>query len=319
MAGGTASSRVVTLTPNPAVDISGSVEQIVASSKLRCDDVRHDAGGGGINVARVLRRFGGSPVALFPAGGPTGDLLLRLLKQEDVPVFAVPVTANTRQDFNVLERRSGAQFRFVFPGPPIAKDEVRALLTTLQNLRPLPEYIVASGSLPVGAPVNFFRSAAEIASGMGAKLALDASREALVAALDAPVYVVKPNLHELLAFGETTLDSDEHRLCAIRRILRDKPVQMIALTLGPEGALLATRDAAWRGNAPVIEPRGSVGAGDSFLAGLIWQLSRGASPAEALRFAIAAGSAALLSPGTGLCQPEDIARLLLEIEVVPIS
>ena len=310
---------IVTLTPNPAVDISVSVEKLIASSKLRCDGVRYDPGGGGINVARVLCRFGADVVALFPAGGPTGDLLLRLLKQEDVPVIAVPEAAYTRQDFTVLERRSGAQYRFVLPGPQLTESELRALVVALQGIRPAPEYIVASGSLPLGAPVSFYRLVAEVASEMGAKLALDTSRDALVAAVDAPVYLVKPNLHELQAFGAAALDTDEQRLRAVRHILREKPVQMIALTLGADGALLATRDRAWRGKAPALEPRGSVGAGDSFLAGLIWKLSCGVSHVEALRFAIAAGSASLSTSGTELCRTTDIQQLLPEVEVISLD
>src|SRR5690242_3250418 len=114
---------IVTLTMNPAVDLCTNVERLISGHKLRCDAVRHDAGGGGINVARVVRRLGGDPTAVFPAGGPMGQLLCALVDREAVRRECINVGGDTREDITVDERATGAQYRFVLPGPRLSPTE----------------------------------------------------------------------------------------------------------------------------------------------------------------------------------------------------
>jgi 6-phosphofructokinase 2 len=313
-----APGEIATFTASPAIDLSCVVERIVPFSKLRCSEARSDPGGGGINVARVLRRLGVASTAVFPAGGAKGQMLQVLLKQEDIAAVFVPVGQDTRQDFTVTERQSGAQYRFVFPGARLTGAETTSLLQALQEIEPVPQYIVAGGSLPEGTRLTLFADIARIATAQGAKLVVDTSGAALVAALAEPVYLIKPNLHEFQELVQSPLDTLEEQLQAARRVLHETNLQMITLTLGAEGALLVTAENAWRGIAPKIHPVSSVGAGDSFLGGLVWQLSRGASNQDALRFAIAAGSAALVSPGTELCRPPDIEKLLPRVQVTQL-
>lgn len=308
-------AEIVTLTPSPALDITASVERVVPLSKMRCGEVRHDPGGGGINVARVLRRFGVTAKAVFPAGGGNGELLKRLLKQEDIFAVSVPIAADTRQDFTVFERQGGAQYRFVFPGSPLTASEVGALTATLDEIRPAPELLIVSGSFPENTDVAIFAATARVIAATKAKLVVDTTGASLASALKHPVYLIKPNLHELEDLTQSSLNTEDLRLGAVRTLLREKKIELIALTLGADGAVLASRDGVWRGSAPKVQPQSTVGAGDSFMGGLVWQLSRGASCADTLRFAIAAGSAALLAPGTELCRIADIEALLPEVRV----
>ena len=124
-------TQIVTFTPNPAVDVSTSVERIVPVSKLRCSPQRRDPGGGGINVARVVKRFGGDVMAIFLYGGATGRLLQQLVKREEIPTLASEIAEETREDFSVDEESTGKQYRFVLPGPTLSDAEWRAGLDTL--------------------------------------------------------------------------------------------------------------------------------------------------------------------------------------------
>ncbi len=266
-------------------------------------------------MARVLRRFGCAAPAMFPAGGPNGQILRALLKQEGIAAISVPIAQDTRQDFTVTETLGGGQYRFVFPGAELTRAEARHLLQVIETIEPAPRFIVASGSLPQGASPSFIADLARIAVRRAAKLVVDTSGPALAAVVEQPVYLIKPNRHEFDDLTHSSLDSEKRQLEAARMVLREKPLEMIALILGGRGALLVTREGALRGMAPELQPVSSVGAGDCFLAGLVWQLSGGAPNKEALRFAIAAGAAALLAPGTELCRPADIERLLPQVIV----
>jgi 6-phosphofructokinase 2 len=310
-----AGPAIVTLTVNPAVDISTSVERIAPFNKLRCGPARRDPGGGGINVARVLGRFGMEAKAIYPAGGPTGQILQRLLKEEGIESLVIPIEGETREDFSVTERASGKQFRFILPGPPLRHEEYEALLDALERCEPKPDFVIASGSLPLGVPADFLARAACMTAWRGAKLVLDSSGPAFRAALAGPIYLIKPNLREFYELMQTPLETEAAQLEAARTLLAAKNVEIIALTLADQGALLVTREAAWRGRAPKLKPVSTVGAGDSFLGALLWRLIQGRALDDALRYGIAAGSAALLSEGTELCRVEDVENLLPEIMI----
>ncbi|MGE5567105.1 MAG: 1-phosphofructokinase family hexose kinase [Parcubacteria group bacterium] len=305
--------QVVTITLNPAVDVSTTAPQIEPARKLRCGPVRRDPGGGGINVARVIRRLGGEVLAIFPAGGPVGALLERLVAAEHLPSVAVPIAGDTREDFTVVETATGREFRFVLPGPKLSAQEWQACLRA--TLRNKSEVLVASGGLAPGAPDDFHAQLARRAKADGAKLALDCSGPALKAALEAGVWLVKPNLRELEDYAGWPLQSEAHRIATARSIVLSGGAKIVALTLGEEGALLVTEHRAWRASALPIRRVSSVGAGDSFMGGLVWALSEGRNMEEAFRWAMATGSAALLSPGTELAHAADVKRLLPLVRV----
>lgn len=151
--------RIVTLTANPAIDVSASVDQVVPFHKLRCSDEKRDPGGGGINVARVLQRWKRDVTAIFPAGGTTGELLKHLVDREGIRWHAIDIAAQTREDITVFETRSGNQFRFAFRGAPLTEEELQACCDALALAMPRPGIVVASGSLPPGARQPIFMRA----------------------------------------------------------------------------------------------------------------------------------------------------------------
>lgn len=302
--------HIVTLTANPAIDISTSTLAVEPTRKLRCRLERRDPGGGGINLARVAHRLGAEVTAIYPAGGSVGRRLTGLLADEGVPGVAVPISGETREDFNVEEEVTGQQFRFTLPGPRLHEHEWEQCLRALQDVRPHPDFICASGSLPPGAPDDLYARAADVAVGLGARFVLDTSGPALTQALTKDVYLVKPNLVELQQLTGEPLQDQQAQLHACRTLIARGRVHMVALTLGDQGALLVTADRALRASALPVTAASTIGAGDSFLGTMVWALASGAALEEALRFGIAGGAAALTQPGTKLCEAVDVHRLV---------
>lgn len=300
---------IVTITPNPSVDVSFSVERLVDTVKLRCGPPRKDAGGGGINVARVLHRLGSDCLAVYLAGGVAGMRLGELLDAERVPKACIEVEGETRENVTVLDESTHREFRFVLPGPTVADDAWRRALDYLEAIDPLPRYVVASGSLAPGMPGDFYARVARCAHAHGVRMALDASGDALSAALEAGVFLVKPSLDELSGLVGTPLETPSQWREAADALVRRGKAWGVALTLGARGALFATKDEIVSLPALPVEVVSAVGAGDSFLAALMWALDHDASSKEALRYAIAAGGAAVMRPGTALCDPADVAHL----------
>jgi 6-phosphofructokinase 2 len=309
---------VATITPNPAVDVSTSVERIVPTSKLRCTAVRRDPGGGGINVARVIKRLGGEPVAIYPRGGATGHALSQLVAREQIASHVCKIAEETREDFSVEETSTGQQYRFVLPGPALNESEWRACLECLDRLESGPGFVVASGSLPPGVPADFYARVGEIAKGRNAKFVLDSSGKALATALAQGVYLCKPNLRELSELVGARLDDEASWIRASRGLVERGQAEIVALSLGHRGALLATRDVTLRAQPLPIVPVSSVGAGDSFLGGMIFGLAAGFTLEQAFRYAVAAGSSAVLNHGTELCHAADTVRLAASVVAEPL-
>jgi 6-phosphofructokinase 2 len=308
---------ILTLTLNPTIDVSTSVGRLAPIHKLRCGPARRDPGGGGINVARVVRRLGTEAIAVYPTGGLIGALLHKLTSEEGVQSRTVPIAEETREDFTVFEEASGQQYRFILPGPHLTEQEWTACLDAVLSFEGRPRFIVASGSLPPGVPADFFASLAKAVRQKGAKLVVDSTRPVLKAALQEGVHLIKPNLNELRDLLDEPLASRPEWLDAARRLIAAHGLERIALTLGEGGAMLVARDEAWFAEGLPVKPVSSVGAGDSFLGAMVWALNAGRSNEEALRYGVAAGSAAVLAQGTALCSKADVERLLVEVKVAP--
>ncbi len=310
---------IVTLTINPAIDIFVNVGRVEPTRKLRCSPPKRDPGGGGINVARVAQRLGGDVLAIYPIGGQIGKLLQRLLEREDIASLVTPSHVETRENFTAYEELTGEQYRFVLPGSPLHRAEWEAVLDRLASLPQRPKFVVASGSVPPGVPDDFFARVARHAKALGAKSVVDTSGPALKAALAEGVSLIKPNLVELSDLVGSSLTSDAEQMAACRKLVKDKQTEMVALTLGADGALLVTADRAWRAQPMAIEVVSAVGAGDSFVGGLVAALAAGKPLEEAFRVAVGAASASVLTPGTGLCQPGDVDRLLPKVKIREIE
>jgi 6-phosphofructokinase 2 len=288
---------------------------VTTEHKLRCTDVRRDAGGGAVNVARVLKRLGGDGRVLYPAGAFLGQLLQKLLEHEGIDSRALQIDEETRESFTVLEESSGREWRFVLPGPRLAQADWQACLDAVGSEGGPGGYVVASGSLPPGVPEDFYARLAGVCRRLGARMVLDASGPALAAAMEAGVYLVKPNLRELRELTGLALEKEEDWTSAAAGLVASGGAEVVALSLGHRGALLSAAGIRLRAPALPVKVASTVGAGDSFVAAMVWRLADGAGLEDAFRHGMAGGTAALLAPGTSLAHKPDVERLISEVRL----
>ena len=301
-------SKIVTLTMNPALDITTSVGTVRPTEKLRCAATRYDPGGGGINVARIAHTLDGSVLAVFPAGGQTGGLVAKLLSDAGVPFRVVAIAASTRESFTVNESSTGQQYRFVLPGPQLTFREQVHCLDELRMAAELAEFVVASGSLPPGVPADFYQRVADICREVGARLILDTSGGGL-RHIPSGVFLLKASVRELRECVAHPLVTEAEQLAAARELVDSGRAQVVVVSLGSHGALLATQHASQRFSAVPMPAGSGVGAGDAMVAAITVGLSRGWPLAKSVRLGIAAGAAMLMTPGTAACDRADVERL----------
>jgi 1-phosphofructokinase family hexose kinase len=298
---------IVTITVNSALDKSTHFKGLVPEQKIRCEEPRFDAGGGGINVSKAISRLDGTSLAVFTSGGPTGKMLEELVAKEGIAYEAVAVESWTRESFVAVDDNTNSQYRFGFTGGKISEEESERILETIAALKP--KFLVASGSLNEGLSDDFYRKIAEIAKKSNAKLIVDTSGEALKKALEVGVYMIKPNVGELAKLiGVDRLELEEVNEAA-KQIIAKGGAEIVVVSLGPQGAVLVTKDVYEFVPAPNVAKKSTVGAGDSMVGGMVWALSQNESLKEVIRWGVACGSAATMNEGTQLFKFEDAKRL----------
>lgn len=303
---------IVTVTPNPSVDRALDLDHLAVGEVNRAHATHVHAGGKGINVSRALVAQGHGTRAVLPAGGPDGELLVRLLAEQGVPARAVPVTGETRSNITLVER-TGVTTKVNAPGPELGPDDVAALLAAVEaELSAGARVVVGAGSLPAGAGSDFFVLLSALAGRHGVPCALDTSGEPLVAAVAAGgLDVVKPNDEELgeLVGRDMVVVGDV--VDAARSVIA-RGTRQVLVSLGAHGALLVDASSVWWAGGPSLVPASTVGAGDATLAGFLAAVDE--EPARRLATAVAWGRAAVLLPGTAVPGPADVR--LDEVRVV---
>jgi 6-phosphofructokinase 2 len=299
---------ILTVTLNPAIDLTTDTAKVESGYKLRCGPARLDPGGGGVNVSRAIAKLGGLSTPFVAIGGPTGAMLKSLLEGEGVDARWFQVDGLTRQSVVVNERSSGQQFRFVLPGPDWSAAQATGLLEALETALAAPgeriSHVVARGSLPPGLPDDFYNRIGELADRTGARFVLDTSGRMLdAAARDGQhppyVWIMDQREAEYLA-GRSLGDLDALERFGLELKAR-KLAQILILTFGEGGAVALSEAETVRATPPKVDVVSKVGAGDSFVGGLVLKLARGAALREACAYAVAAAASAVTSPATELC------------------
>jgi 6-phosphofructokinase 2 len=255
-------------------------------------------------VARVIAELGGTPDLLYLAGGATGILFEHFLDGLAIRRHGFPIRGEVRIALMVHEKQTGFEYRFVPEGPEVSATELAPALDFVEKCDA--GYVVASGSLPKGAPAGTYARMARMVDKRGGRFILDTSGEALRETLsETPVFLVKPSLGELEKLVGRALDTHEVDGAAME-IVKRGDAENVAVTLGNAGAVLANRDGVTHLPPVRVKVRSAVGAGDSFTAGMTWWLAKGNTMADAFRFGLAAGSAAVVTEGTELCKKADV-------------
>ncbi len=300
--------KIITITFSPCIDKSTSVATLMPEKKLQCLAPKLEPGGGGINVARAIKNLGGEALAIFPSGGYTGKFFNHLLENYNVPSVIIETKNETRENIVVFDKSTQNQYRFGMPGTLLLENEWQKCLEAVENLKDA-EFIIASGSLPPGVPLNIYAQLAKIAKNIKAKFIVDTSGAALKEAVDEGVYLLKPNLGELATMVgvERILLADVEDVA--KKLIHKTKCEIMVVSLGNEGAMLVTKDETYRVSPPKVIVKSTVGAGDSMLAGIVYSLSQGFDLKKTLQYGVACGTAATINLGTELCKKEDAEKL----------
>lgn len=300
-------ASIVTVTINPCIDKSSSIDRLLPEKKLRCATPKFEPGGGGINISRAIKKLGGESIPVYMGGGPACAMLHSLLQAEKIEPLIVPIKDNTRENFIVYETSSGNQFRFGMPGPAISQHELNECIKAVAGIKA--DFVIASGSLPPGVSPDFYAQLGKAVKNTTTKYIVDTSGEAIQHALDEGMYLWKPNLGELSAFaGYEELNADT-AVEAARKVIAAGKVEIIVISMGAAGAMLVTKDFTERIAAPVVKRKSTVGAGDSMVAGIVYSITQGKTIKDAVKYGVMCGSAATMNHGTELCRKEDVEYL----------
>lgn len=311
--------NILTVTLNPVIDISANVRKVEPERKLRCEAPLSEPGGGGINVSKALRNLCGNSIALYFCGGHTGQRLIDLMDKEEIESYPLSIEGATRENFSIIEETTNRQYRFVMPGPEITGHELKKFYEAIRYMDPHPDIIVLSGSAAPGIPPDIAANVADMGRELGFKTVVDMKGEPLVKAVEAGIYFAKPNITEFRALiGNDKAGLDEIERVA-RRMIYNGRCEMMLVSLADDGALFVSEEKVEHIKTIEIEAKSKVGAGDSMTAGVLCALAQGKSLYEAALYGTAAGTAAVITPGSQLCTKKDTdeiyKKLLIENEV----
>ncbi len=300
---------ILTVTVNPALDVTTSTAKLEPQRKLRCGPPVTDAGGGGANVSRAIKELGGESRAFVALGGNTGRLFAEILRHAGVDYSEFPLQGETRSSLTVMEEATGLHYRFVLPGPDQSRETGEHMLAELGRL--IDEgtrYVVASGSLLPGIGNDFYARLGTTARWRGARLILDTHGAALREGLAGRPYLIRLNEIEARELAEETERNAPVGDLA-RILVRRHVADVVVIGLGEQGSLVTTADGQFSISPPRVQVRSMVGAGDSYVAALTLALSRGWSLEAANRYGVAAAASAVTGEATQLCRLADTEEL----------
>ena len=308
---------IYTVTLNPALDKTATVENLRLDSVNRISELRVDPGGKGINVSKVVRELGAKTVAIALLGGHTGTMLRNMLAELGIDCKVLEVEGETRTNLKIKDPALKTNTDINEPGPEVTDEQLRGMLDGLVGEVGSGDIVVLSGSLPRGAAADTYKVWVAALKKTGAKVYLDADGDKLVRGIEAKPDLIKPNEIELGAMMGRTLDADEKIVEAARELI-DGGLDRVMVSMGGAGALYVARDVTIKAN-PVKVPVGStVGAGDSVVAALAYAQDKGLGLEDTMRLAMATGAANVMQSGTQAAPRELVDSLIDKVVVTKL-
>jgi len=301
---------ITTLTLNPALDKSAQVDQFVPEQKLKCHSIQYQAGGGGVNISRVLHTLQVKNKCIFTSGGDTGLYLKNLLVKENIDLKTIAVNSWTRENLSIVDTKTELQYRFGMPGNDLNTSDIELIKTELTNEVKDNSILVLSGSLSEKTPSNLYATLLKMLAGKNVKVVIDTSGQALIETLKENVYLVKPNQRELAQLaGKEFLSKNEQEDFAME-LINSKKAKLVVVSMGARGAFLASSVGIFYKSAPSVKVRSTIGAGDSMVAGMVYAIQQGLSSEEILKWGVVCGVATTMTEGTNLASQENINKVL---------
>jgi 6-phosphofructokinase 2 len=303
---------IVTLTINPALDKSANFSGLIPEQKIRCETPRYDAGGGGINVSKAISRLNGESMCIYTSGGPIGLMLQECFEKETIASHVILTKNWTRENFVAYDVSTQSQYRFGFPGAAISETEQAQIMATITNLKP--KYLVISGSINEGLSSSFYQTICVLMKNSDTKIIVDTAGEALQKVLETGVYLIKPNIGELAKLMNVERLELNGVEGAAKKLIQNQSVEIVVVSLGPNGAILVTKDQTEFVAAPAVIKKSTVGAGDSMVGAMVWALSQNKSFKEVLKWGVSCGTAATMNEGTQLFNRDDAMKLFEDMK-----
>jgi len=307
---------IVTVTPNPVLDRTLTVAEIVVNEMTRALEVREDWGGKGFNVSRALKALGTESLAMGFAGGTTGAKLEAGLRGLGIATDLVPIAGETRTNIVITDRNGTQYVKVNEPGPTVSATELAAFYARVAAVVRPGDLWALCGSLPPGLPVDFYAQLIHTLHGHGARVLLDTSGEPLQLGLAACPYAAKPNLPEVEAWLGRSLADSVAIAEAVDNLL-ELGISLVALSLGADGLMFATRAIQVWIKPPQVAALNPVGAGDALVAGLLWALSEGLPPVEVAAWGVAAGTAAAMREGVSVGTQAEVKAIYNQVTRLP--
>ncbi len=302
--------NIITLTVNPALDKSAKVDGLIAEQKLKCHSIEFQAGGGGINISRVLTRLKIESDCVFTSGGDNGKYLEKMLLQEKVKISPLPVEEWTRENLSIVDTQTAKQYRFGMPGKPVSKSEIDLITNTILKKIGKNDILALSGSLTPNMPLDYYAHIIKLVADKKVKVILDTSGPALVHTLKQPLFLIKPNQKELAILAKKDFLSTKEQETFAMELVNSNRVKYVVVSMGPRGAFIASKEGIFYQSTPSIPVKSTIGAGDSMVAGLIYGIRHEYSQQRMLKFGVACGVATTMSEGTNLGSPDKIQHVM---------
>lgn len=308
---------IYSITLNPCLDRNIYIPEVKLGGVNRIAREVKFSGGKGIDASKVLTKLGAKNINLGFKGGFEGRELEGMLINKGLELDFIPISQDTRTNIIIHDIALGTETTFNARGPRIRPDEITALMEKIRNLDHKPSYFILSGSLPPGVTSEVYKEIIRIGRKKGAVVAFDSSGEALKTGLESAPNIIKPNLSEFQELVGEDLVSMEDIIHKGRSVL-EMGVEILLVSLGKEGMLMVTRDEVFLAVPPPIKVQSCVGAGDSSLAGFVFNHSRGESLDNCLKGGVAAGTATCSCMGPSICRKEDYYSMLSKVKLVKL-
>ena len=305
---------IITLTLNPCIDRTITVEKFLYGGTNKVTGVRNDVSGKGINVSTVLKNLGMKTMCLGFNYSDDAQALEKSLENQGIAYDFVGVEGKLRINVKIFDSSQKVMSKFNESGHWVPEESVEELLEKLNQYWDETEIMVLDGSVPQGVPKDIYRRIIEKANEKGIKTILDAANELLAEGIKGKPYLIKPNIDEFSAALGRKMENPEEIIEAARAIIR-AGVSYVCVSMGEEGAWMVSKDKALFAPPLKLDIKGIQGAGDSLVAGICMAIRQGKSMEDMLRYAVAAAGGSLLREGTQLCVKEDFERLLEQVMI----
>lgn len=298
--------NIVTLTVNPALDKSVQIDQLVPEQKLNCKAIQYQAGGGGVNISRVLNTLNVKNKCLFTSGGDTGKFLERLVKEEQLDISPISVKAWTRENLSVVDTKTELQYRFGMPGNGLSAEEIALIKKMVDREVTDNSMFIISGSIAEQMPQDLYVQLIQLLKSKHVKIVLDTSGKALELTLKESLYLIKPNQKELAHLAGKSFMTKEAQEKFALQLVNDGKATYVVVSMGARGAFIASSEGISYCSTPSVKVKSTIGAGDSMVAGMVYAIQNGLTPDAILKWGVICGVATTMTDGTNLASKENI-------------